>query len=147
MPMNKQEFPEVLKIIREEDDRYEEGAYWFVRHALDHTIKNLKKGSSSGAKNNHVSGKQLLNGIRNYAIDQYGPMAITLFDNWRILCCEDFGEIVFKLVEHGILGKTDEDSREDFAGGYAFHEAFKDPFLPQSRRGRNPTADNFPENN
>ena len=76
--MNKQEFPEVLKSIQESDGRYQEGAYWFVRHALDHTIKNLKKGSTTPPKqNNHVSGKQLLNGIRDYAIDQYGPMAKT----------------------------------------------------------------------
>ena len=144
MPVNKQEFPEVLKSIQESDGRYQEGAYWFVRHALDHTIKNLKKGSTTPPKqNNHVSGKQLLNGIRDYAIDQYGPMAKTLLDTWRISQCEDFGEIVFNLVEHGILGKTEEDSREDFAGGYDFHEAFVDPFLPKSRRGRG----NSPENN
>ena len=146
--MNKQEFPEVLKAIQQTDERYKEGAYWFVRYALDHTIKNLKEGSPSRPKkNNHVSGKQLLNGIRNFAIDQYGPMAKTLLDSWRIQQCEDLGEIVFNLVEHGILGKTDEDSRDDFAGGYDFHEAFVDPFLPKSRRGRGSSADNFPENN
>jgi uncharacterized repeat protein (TIGR04138 family) len=131
----KKDFPAVIRTIRAKDPRYGEGAYHFVRHALDHTISNIKRtGKQPGAKRNHVSGQQLLDGIRIYALEQYGPMAKTLLETWKINSCEDFGEIVFNLVEHGILGKTDEDSREDFSGGYTFKEAFADPFLPKSRR-------------
>lgn len=131
---SKKEFPQVIRDIREEDPRFEEGAYHFVRQALDHTISNLKKQGEKPNRRNHVSGQQLLDGIRLFALDQYGPMAKTLLDTWNINQCEDFGEIVFNLVEHGILGKTDDDSREDFSGGYTFEEAFIDPFLPKTRR-------------
>ena len=131
---SKKDFPEVIRAIREEDPRFAEGAYHFVRQALDHTISNLKKQCEKPNRRNHVSGQQLLDGIRLFALDQYGPMAKTLLDTWRIEKCEDFGDIVFNLVEHGILGKTEEDSREDFTGGYTFEEAFMDPFLPKNRR-------------
>ena len=131
----KKDFPETIRTIREQDPRYEEGAYHFIRQALDHTISNIKKsGKQSGSKRNHVSGQQLLDGIRTFALEQYGPMAKTLLETWRVTNCEDFGEIVFNLVEHGILGKTEEDSRDDFTEGYTFEEAFSDPFLPKSRR-------------
>jgi uncharacterized repeat protein (TIGR04138 family) len=130
----KKDFSEVIRTIRAEDPRYAEGAYHFVRQALDHTISNMKKQGEKPTLRNHVSGQQLLNGIRVFALDQYGPMAKTLLDTWNITKCEDFGEIVFNLVEHGILGKTDEDSREDFTGGYTFKEAFIDPFVPKKRR-------------
>jgi uncharacterized repeat protein (TIGR04138 family) len=131
---SKKDFPETIKTIREEDPRFSEGAYHFVRQALDHTINNLKKTGTKPTRRNHVSGQQLLDGIRVFALDQYGPMAKTLLDTWHVEKCEDFGEIVFHLVEHGILGKTDEDSQDDFADGYTFEEAFIEPFLPKSRR-------------
>ena len=145
--MNNQDFHEVVKTIREDDERFEEGAYHFVRQALDHTIKSMKKSGSSKPRNKHVSGQQLLKGIREFALEQYGPMAMTLFRHWHIQQCEDFGEIVFHLVEHGILGKTDEDSLDDFSGGYDFHEAFSDPFLPKTRRGLGSSGENMPEKN
>ena len=145
--MNNQDFHEVVKTIREDDERFEEGAYHFVRQALDHTIKSMKKSGSSTPRNNHVSGQQLLKGIREFALEQYGPMAMTLFRHWRIQQCEDFGEIVFHLVEHGILGKTDEDSLDDFSGGYDFHDAFSDPFIPKTRRGQGSSGKSMPEKN
>ena len=82
-----------------------------------------------------MSGQQLLEGIREFALRQYGPMAITVLDEWGVRRCEDFGEIVFNLVDHGhgLFGKTETDSREDFKGGYDFEEAFKKPFLPGQR--------------
>ena len=48
--------------------------------------------------------------------------------------CRDFGEIVFNLVEHGILGRTENDSLEDFENGYEFATAFNEPFLPNRRK-------------
>jgi uncharacterized repeat protein (TIGR04138 family) len=81
----------------------------------------------------HVSGQELLGGIRDYALAQFGPMTKMVFEEWGIKRCEDFGEIVFNMVEIGLLGKTDQDSREDFANGYDFDDAFRKPFLPASR--------------
>jgi uncharacterized repeat protein (TIGR04138 family) len=78
----------------------------------------------------HVSGVELLEGIRDYALDRFGPMTLTLMNHWNIRKCRDFGDIVFNLVEHGILGRTENDTLEDFEGGYNFEEAFEQPFMP-----------------
>ena len=77
------------------------------------------------------SGKELLEGIKAYALDEFGPMAYTVFSEWGVHGSQDFGEIVFNLVESGRLGKTENDSREDFKNGYLFEEAFLKPFEPQ----------------
>ncbi len=84
----------------------------------------------------HVSGQELLAGIRSYALEQFGPMAQMVLNEWGIQNCEDFGELVFNMVETNLLAKTTEDSREDFKNGYDFFEAFRRPFLPKKQ----PTA-------
>lgn len=136
------DFSEVVELIRREDSRFEKGAYYFVRQALDHTLKVMDE-DAEDREGNHVSGQQLLEGIRKFALEQYGPMTKTLFDNWNVHECSDFGEIVFNLVEYGVLGKTDNDRPEDFANGYDFKEAFETPFLPKS--GWKPTNRIFGE--
>ncbi len=128
--MSDKNFPEVVKEIHQKDDRYAKGAYFFIREALDHTLKSLDKNSRKNK--GHVSGEELLEGIRSFALDRFGPMTLTLMNHWNIRQCRDFGNIVFNLVEFGILGRTDNDSLEDFEGGYNFQEAFESPFLPNS---------------
>lgn len=113
------------------DPRYQRDAYLFVREALDFTQKKLTKSERGTVR--HISGQELLDGIRDYALGQYGPMAHSLLTEWGVQRCEDFGEIVFNLVEWNILSKTEKDSREDFKGGYDFREAFIRPFLPPSK--------------
>ena len=126
--MSEKNFPEVVNEIHEKDARYGKGAYFFVREALDHTIKSLGKEQKKDA--GHVSGNELLDGIREFALDRFGPMTLTVMDHWNIRKCRDFGDIVFNLVDSGILGRTDNDSPEDFADGYDFREAFDQPFRP-----------------
>jgi len=130
--MSEKDFTDVVNSIREQDARFAKGAYYFVRQALDHTLKHFKLDQS--ANNHHVTGKELLEGIREFALDQYGPMSKTLLEAWNIKHCRDFGDIVFHLVDAGVLGKTDNDSPEDFAEGYNFQDAFEGPFLPPSRQ-------------
>lgn len=122
-------FNEVLDLIVKEDPRFERGAYFFLRQALDYTMKQHKKGAGKG-REAHISGQELLEGVRAFALEQYGPMAKTLLNEWGVHQCADFGEIVFNLVDYGILGKTEKDSREDFAQGYDFGDAFVKPFEP-----------------
>ena len=110
---------EIRKIL-EQDSRYAYEVYHFVREALDFTL-NLRK------MKGHVRGQELLEGIRRFALEQFGPMTLTVFDRWGLHRTEDFGEIVFKMVDSGILGKTDEDSKDDFANGYDFQETFGKP--------------------
>lgn len=130
--MSDKDFTDVVNSIREEDSRYGKGAYYFVRQALDHALQHIKQDHAEG--NHHVTGRELLEGIREFALDQYGPMTKTLLNAWNITRCRDFGDIVFNLVEAGVLGKTENDSPEDFNEGYNFEEAFESPFLPPSRQ-------------
>ena len=126
--MQKLEFPEALELIVSHDPRYARDAYSFLRDALDYTIKQRRKLKDVSS---HVSGPQLLDGIRQYALKEFGPMVTTVFEYWGVARCEDFGEMVFNLIRVGIFGKTDRDSIEDFKGGYTFHEAFIAPFVPE----------------
>lgn len=126
------DFNEVIRKIREEDPRYSRAAYYFLRQALDYSLKEMHKRGEM-RQNNHLSGSQLLEGIRMYALQQYGPMARTVLEHWGIKDCRDFGNIVFNLVDFRVLGKTENDSLEDFEGGYNFHEAFDAPFEPSRK--------------
>ena len=114
------------------DAAFEPDAYLFVRDALKFTVRNQsrKLAGGSAAIENHVSGQQLLDGVRRYALDQYGPMVPTVFSHWRIESCEDIGRIVFKLIDAGEFGKTEQDTLADFQGGFDFEEAFVEPFRP-----------------
>ncbi len=137
--MHRQTFSEKLNEILKQDRRYDGDAYYFVREGLDYTLKILKKGRPGGQR--HVAGPELLEGLRRYALDQFGPLGKTVFDHWGVRRCEDFGEIVFNMVDKGILGRTDQDSRADFKGGYDFEEAFVKPFRPAPRsNGRRHTG-------
>ena len=126
--MQKLDFGEKLEDIVRQDTRYDREAYLFLRDALDHTIKLRKKAKEP---DQHVTGQQLLDGIRQYALKQFGPMVPTVFEYWGVRRGEDFGEMVFNFIRVGIFGKTDTDSVEDFKGGYTFHDAFVAPFLPE----------------
>jgi len=99
--MQEVSFEEGLERIRAKDSRYDRDAYEFVRDALDHT---RKIGGKEG-RGQHVTGQELLNGIRDLALSKFGPMAITVFEEWGIRTCPDFGEIVFNMIEAELLAK------------------------------------------
>jgi uncharacterized repeat protein (TIGR04138 family) len=124
---------ELLQNILARDPRYAAEAYVFVRAGLDFTVRRLEKPR-------HVSGQELLDGIREFALAEFGPMTRTVLKGWGIQRTEDVGEIVFNMVETGLLGKTEKDSRADFSGGYDFDEAFCKPFRPATapRAGKRP---------
>ncbi len=122
-------FDEELEKIVAKDSRYPREAYLFVREALDYTQRMIGKPLRENEQR-HVTGQQLLEGIRQFALQQYGPMAMTVLNEWAIHRCEDFGEIVFNMVENSLLAKTKEDSRADFATAYNFQDAFRKPFVP-----------------
>ena len=75
-------------------------------------------------KPRHVNGQELLDGIRQYSQEQFGPMTRTVFNHWGVNTTEDFGHIVFNLVNAKLLGKTDQDSLDDFKNVYDFKETF-----------------------
>lgn len=139
--MNKVSFQETVEKISQEYPQYNAHVYYFMREALDFTIKMFEKPIEGPAR--HVSGGELLDGIRKFALKEFGPMTRTVLKHWGVTRCEDFGEIVFIMVEKGVLGKTDEDRKEDFAGGYNFDTAFSKPFRPTQKALQETTANSL----
>jgi uncharacterized repeat protein (TIGR04138 family) len=140
--MQDPDFAEIVDLICKEDTRYDKRAYLFVRQGLAFTVGNLKKNDPTRVQQSpHVSGPELLEGLRSYALEQYGPMTKTVLASWGIHRCADFGEIVFSLIEYNIFSKTDRDRREDFANVYDFDEAFVKPFRPAGRPHSGPAAE------
>jgi uncharacterized repeat protein (TIGR04138 family) len=126
-------FTEAIEQIVQRDPRFAPASYVFVREGLDFTVRVLKKNRQGPPEKRHVSGQELLEGLRQFALEQFGPLAKTVLEHWGVHQCADFGEIVFNMVENGVLGKTEQDSRRDFAGGYSFEDAFVKPYLPPVR--------------
>ena len=113
----KRNFYQVVEEIYHKDQRFKPDAYEFLMQSLNFTQEKLKRET-------HVSGKELLGGIREFAIEQYGPMVKTVFSHWGIKNTHDFGNIVFNMVEWKLLSKTEQDSIEDFKDAYDFDAAF-----------------------
>jgi uncharacterized repeat protein (TIGR04138 family) len=134
--MQKIGFAEALDSIVRSDPRYQRDAYVFLRDALDFTTKQQKKVKGTSVR--HVSGPELLEGLRQYALKEFGPLVITVFDNWGIHSCGDVGNMVFNLISAGIFGKTEEDSIEDFRNVYDFEEVFVKPFAPEKPAASKP---------
>ncbi len=116
--MEYSELIERIETVADSDKRYKLDAYLFVINALEYTQR--KKG-----KRGHVSGQELLLGIRDYAKELFGPTARMVCEHWGIRRTEEFGEIVFNLIDAGILGKSDRDSKKDFQNVYDFAEVFE----------------------
>jgi uncharacterized repeat protein (TIGR04138 family) len=107
----------VLDRLRERNPRYQENAYVFVLAALHHVIENLPEPR-------HISGRELAEGVRDLALVRFGPMARDVLEHWGIKRSVDVGELVFALVDTGILIKQEEDELTDFVGVFDFDEAF-----------------------
>ena len=126
-------FDEKVEMILAKDSRYARDAYAFVRESLDFTQKTIGKENRGQVR--HITGQELLDGIRQFALNQFGPMAVTVLEEWGVRNSRDFGEIVFNMVEIELLAKTEKDTRDDFNNGYDFTDAFRKPFWPPSRLG------------
>ena len=108
-----------IEALAERDGRYSRAAYLFVYDALQHTVEKLGK-AAMPREQRHVSGRDLIYGISEYALDQFGPLTLTVFDHWGIRETRDFGEIVFNLVNDNLMSKTDDDRIEDFTDVFEF---------------------------
>ena len=153
-PLN---FEQSVKKIIASDPRFHSEAYYFVREAIAYTrrggsrpkshARELAEGFSTGhhAGSSHPKGHgrdvgtaELLDGLRRYALETYGPMVVTVLAEWGVHRCEDIGEIVFHMIAHHWEGKSEADHRDDFKRGYTFEDAFRKPFLPAAHRGTAP---------
>lgn len=110
-------FSQAVEEIILKDPRYNRGVYGFVLSALGYTQAKI-------GEVRHVTGQELLEGIGEYILEEYGVMARTVLEYWGVKSTEDFGNIVFNMVEADLLSKTEEDSIEDFKDGYNFKEVF-----------------------
>lgn len=124
--------PGLAEVVKK-DPRYAYEAYEFVFHALSHTQKLLQREPpdeerARGDARYHVSGPELLEGIRDLALREFGLMARTVFQQWGIRRTGDFGDIVFNLIEAGLMSKTDRDSRADFHDVYDLDQALVQGF-------------------
>jgi len=128
--MAKINFAEVVEQICENDLRYSSDAYHFVQEGLNHTLKSLKRGGQHAHR--HVSGQELLHGLREFALKEYGPMSKAVLNEWGIKTTDDIGQIVFNLVNASVLGKNDTDSPNDFKNVFTFDDAFVKPFVPRN---------------
>ncbi|MDD4954057.1 MAG: hypothetical protein PHG40_04015 [Candidatus Omnitrophica bacterium] len=113
----KKDFYQAAEEICARDPRYKADAYEFLMQALHFTQTKLKR-------TGHISGVELLEGIREFAVEQYGAMARTVLAHWGIAKTQDFGNIVFNMVESKLLSKTDQDSVNDFKDIYDFDTVF-----------------------
>jgi len=127
-----------FKTMRDRAGPFPPEAFQFVREGLAHTVETTHGSHASGPlddESRHVSGQQLCLGIRDYAIDQFGDLAGTVLRHWGIRKTEDFGKIVFAMVDAGLMRTTEDDSIEDFRDVYDFDEAFAPPAMAGSGSG------------
>jgi len=104
---------------------YPKGAFDFVRDGLSHTVVTVPAdGPEAPGGGNHVSGQQLCFGLREFAILKYGHLSAAVLAHWNIARTDDFGRIVFAMVEAGLMSKTPQDSLDDFRAVFDFAEAF-----------------------
>jgi len=111
---------EILKRIGDiaiKNGRYEKEAFLFVLVSLEYTVAKLPS-------RRHLTGQELAKGMADFAREQYGYMAKVVLEKWGITSTMDYGEIVYLLIESGLLTRTETDRKEDFADVYDFDTEF-----------------------
>lgn len=120
-PLKQTEVGASIARLRRRNPQYTESAYFFVLAALQREL-------DSHERPRHVAGPELADSVRDLALDSFGLMARTVLEHWGIHSTSDLGNIVFLLVESGVLIKEDADSPDDFEGLYSFEEAFEEEY-------------------
>jgi uncharacterized repeat protein (TIGR04138 family) len=120
--------PHPIFQLLQTDLRYQLNAYQFVRDSLAYAQEVLPNKESEEEHEPHLTGQQLCEAIRLFAIDQFGYMSKTVLNNWGIQGTNDFGEIVYNLIDIGMMKKSETDEREHFADVYSFEKAFVEDF-------------------
>ncbi len=121
----------IYKII-DGDSRYPLEAYLFVQEAVSYSLESFH--ADREKRDFHLNGHELLDGIRLCVLDRFGAMAHYVFREWGITRTEDFGNIVFNMIDHNLLHARPEDSIKDFANGYDFEKEFRAPFTPEGKK-------------
>lgn len=114
--------PVIREIRRLHGRRYAEAAYFFVLEALDYTI--FRHRGQEREPHRHISCTDLLEGIRLYAGEEFGPLAPYAFHSWGVWKTEDFGSLVFQMCDGGLLHAQETDTQAAFEDGFDFSSAF-----------------------
>ena len=112
--------------------KYHRDAYRFIFEALQFTQEKLKRVARSGSEEDaHITGQELMEGVRELGLKKFGLLARSVFQHWGVRTTDDFGRIVFELIERGEMRKTDRDDLSDFCGVYDFEQALdRDYVIP-----------------
>jgi uncharacterized repeat protein (TIGR04138 family) len=127
-PTDKPENEKTLEEIVEEVGVYSVDAYRFVQEGLSFAVQHVHGDGCDPETGRHISGQQLCEGLREYALARWGLLAGIVLARWGITATMDFGRIVFVLIEHGMLQKTDDDTIDDFRNVYDFRTAFEQKY-------------------
>ncbi len=120
--MDLEKLRRIERAIRD-DGRYPPAAFEFLQRGLEYTTR-MVYGNELPEGPHHVTGQQLCEGLRRLALETWGRLAPLVLASWNITRTRDFGEMVFLLVDMGLMGKQESDRIEDFDDVYSFHEAF-----------------------
>lgn len=113
---------ERLETIAQRDGRYDSRALGFVYEGLNYTTKMLCE------QPGHITGQQLCQGLAKLALEKWGPLAKMVLNSWQVKTTDDFGQIVYLMIENHWMSCQPEDSIEDFHNVYDFQSAFKDDY-------------------
>ena len=118
-----------LRRIFKKDPRFAINAYLFVQESLDVAVKTvLRKHPRKGALPTNVTAADWLDGFREHALAEFGPLAHFVMKEWGVRSTDDVGEIVEHLVKAGVISRQPGDSYEQFKGVFSFEEAFDAPY-------------------
>ena len=126
--MRDDKFTTTVEAIVDRDPRFDPEAYAFISDAVLYTTRKMESGSRTSKR--HISGRELLDGIKEFAMQQFGPIAPEVLRHWGMNDSMAIGHVVFNMVNNQLLGKTREDTIEDFRNGFDFDMEFAKPFLP-----------------
>ena len=121
---------DVLLQLAQSDGRYSVEAYRFLFESLEEAAQLAGKAQAEGLER-HMTGQEVLEGMRAHALRAFGPLAAEVWRSWGVHSCLDWGQLVFSLVDAGLLSRREEDSLEDFRAGFDFEDAFVDEYAPR----------------
>ena len=119
-----------LRQLALRDGRFSPEAFRFLFESLDHAVRLAGKGQAEGQER-HVTGQEVLAGMRALASESFGPLAAHVWRSWGVRETLDWGRIVFLLVDEGLLKRRDEDRIDDFDEGFDFDEVFEASYVPE----------------
>ena len=119
-----------IQKILDKDSRFHPEAYSFINDAVIYTVSQINTQKERSER--HISGFQLLEGIKDFAVSQFGPMAYEVLSSWGLKDSLSIGYVVFNMVDHQLLGKSENDSISDFDNAFDLKEELLKPFQPSN---------------